>query len=237
MKTVFFTIVDDAYYTACRTDEFIASFKHFHPDIDLKIFGETEIYAEFHREPRLNFGNCKATFARKLYNDYDLVVNIDADHLILAPLTEILAGNYDVACPASLNLWQNAHLEIQGRQMIPPEKYVQGGLIACTSKRFWDDFEYASLNWADWFGHRDNDVLNILWNFLPWNKKVLDDGCYYGCSILGQEQNVVVSGDGLYLNGAPVKAYHFAKWKDKVHPKELFTPQVVDFIYSNIVNQ
>lgn len=244
MTIVFFTIADNEYYESCRTDEFISSFKRFHPDIELKVFREEEIYEEFKKDHRLNFGNCKATFAKKLYNDYDLVVNIDADHLIFARLDEILIGDYDVACPYSYNGWQNSILEIQGRPVISSEKYVQGGLIASTSKRFWDDFEYASLNWADWFGHRDNDVLNILWNFLPYEKKLLEGAekyndltfeCFYGCSSLGQEQNVIIKNNQLELNGKPFKAYHFSKWKDKVHPKELFSKEVVNFIYTNIV--
>lgn len=40
MKTVFFTIISDSHYHGCRTDDFIKSFKKFHPDIDLIVFGQ-----------------------------------------------------------------------------------------------------------------------------------------------------------------------------------------------------
>ena len=96
MKTVFFTIISDSHYHGCRTDDFIKSFKKFHPDIDLVIFGQSDIDEMFASRPELNFYNSKATFAKKLYNDYDLVVNIDADHLIFDRLDEILLGDYDL---------------------------------------------------------------------------------------------------------------------------------------------
>jgi hypothetical protein len=86
MKTVFYTIIGDSHYHGCRTDEFIKSFKMFHPDIDLIVFGQKEIDETFSSNPKLNFYNSKPTFAKKLYNDYDLVVNIDSDHLILNSL-------------------------------------------------------------------------------------------------------------------------------------------------------
>ena len=76
MKTVFYIIIGDSHYHGCRTDEFIKSFKTFHPDINLVVFGQKEIDETFANNPKLNFYNSKPTFAKKLYNDYDLVVNI-----------------------------------------------------------------------------------------------------------------------------------------------------------------
>jgi hypothetical protein len=261
MKTVFFTIIGDSHYAGCRTDEFIKSFKHFHPDIDLVLFRQNDIDETFSKDSRINFYNSKATFAKKLYNDYELVVNIDADHLILGPLNEILEGNYDVSIPANYNALVNcgigtntyafnpyvdADLNVFSKNtLIPFEKYIQGGLIASTSKLFWDQYEYASLNYSHLFGNKENDVLNILCHMLPYDIKVLeghweytnsDFNCYYGCSSLGRENQIVVNNGKLELDGKPVKAYHFARGgNNKPHPTELFTTEVVDFIYKNIL--
>jgi hypothetical protein len=80
---------------------------------------------------------------------------------------------------------------------------------------------------------------------LPYNVKVLeghyeythpDFNCYYGCASLGRESQIVVNNDRLELDGKPVKAYHFARGgNNKPHPRELFSPEVVNFIYTNIV--
>lgn len=255
MKTVFYIIIGDSHYHGCRTDEFIKSFKTFHPDIDLVVFGQKEIDETFATNPKLNFYNSKPTFAKKLYNDYDLVVNIDADHLVFERMTEILKGDYEVAIPTNYNSWLNSGIGtntfantcgvFSSNTLIPYEKYIQGGLIASTSKQFWDQYEYASLNYSDLFGNKENDILNLLCHMLPYNVKVLeghfeythpDFNCYYGCSSLGRENQIVVNNNRLELDGKPVKAYHFARGgKNKPHPNELFSQDVVNFIYKNIV--
>jgi hypothetical protein len=269
MKTAFYTIISDSHYHGCRTDEFIKSFKKFHPDIDLFVFGQKQINETFNTNTKLNFHNSKAAFAKKIYNDYDLVVNIDADHLILGSLTEILQGDYDVAVPSNYNVSINSSIVVnsvssvagifQSNNLIPFWKYIQGGLIASTSKNFWDVYEYASLNYSSLFGNRENDILNILCYMLPYNVKILEGHfeyrdefekvpfymgnyahsnftCYYGCASLGRENQMVVKNNAIELDGKPVKAYHFAHAGiQKTHPNQLFSKNVVDFIYQTIL--
>jgi hypothetical protein len=255
LKTAFYTIVGDSHYAGCRTDEFIASFKKFHPDIDLFVFGQKEIDETFGANPNLNFYNSKASFAKKIYNDYELVVNIDADHLIFDRLEEILVGDYGVAAPANYNSYMNtgigtytfANQEFSKNTLVSHEGYIQGGLIASTSKEFWDDYEFACLKWSKLFGNKENDILNIMCHMLPYNFKFLDGHydyrneeflCYYGCASLGREKEMTVSDGKVFLNNKPVKAYHFARaGKNKPHPDELFQREVNDFIYKGILAQ
>ena len=89
MKICFFTWITDNYKnTIVDFDNFYKSFKYFHPDIDLIIFGQKEIDALFNEKKWLYSDNCKASFAKLLYNDYDLVVNIDSDFYIFERLDE-----------------------------------------------------------------------------------------------------------------------------------------------------
>jgi len=256
MKACFYIIIGDSHWHGCRTPEFIKSFKKFHPDIDLIIFDQSHIDTTFATDKRLNFYNSKATFAKKLYNDYDLIVNIDADHLIFDRLDEILIGDYDIAFPTNFNSWLNSSIGtnscantcgiFSSSTLIPYEKYIQGGLIASTSKKFWDDYEFASLNYSDLFGNKENDILNLLCHMLPYKTKVLDGhfeythpefNCYYGCASLDREKQIMVLDNKLMLDGKPVKAYHFARGGcNKPHPNELFSPEVVNYIYNEIVN-
>jgi len=264
MKTVFFTIISDSHYHGCRTDDFIKSFKKFHPDIDLVIFGQSDIDEMFASRPELNFYNSKASFAKKLYNDYDLVVNIDADHLIFGRLDSILEGDYDVAAPSNYNAWINCSLETLTMcrgQVVPPSvlssgntdtilvpenKYFQGGLIASTSKLFWDQYENACIKFSHFFGHYENDILNIVCHMLPYKVKVLEGdfiytnpnfNSYYGCSSLGRENQVVVNNGRLELDGKPFKAYHFARGgRNKPTVAQLFTQEVDEFVKRNVLN-
>ena len=250
MKTVFYTIISDSHFAGCRTDEFIASFKHFHPDIELIVFAQEAIDYHFARNEQLNFYNCKAYFAKLLYNDYDLVVNIDADHLILGTLDSILAADYDVACPANYNVFSNASIKIISTgnhvsEFVSEVNYFQGGLIASTSKEFWDAYDHASMKHSHKLHYKENDVLNLILALCNYRVKYLDGDAnfkskefhsYYGCASLGQEQRAVVDNGQIKINGKPVKAYHFAKSGiNKPTVSSLFSKEVTEFIYSTIV--
>ena len=249
MKTVFFSILADNYYDTDRTNEFINSFKKFHPDVPLKIFGQKEIDAVFAANPGVNFNNCKAAFAKTLYNDYELVVNIDIDHIVFDRLTEVLEGDYDIACPANFNRWLNAEINIccfdqYGKTdylLVSQEKYLQAGLVASPRKDIWDLYYVMSLKHSDLMYHKDNDVLNLMVYLLPLNVKVLDgDICYdspnfkayYGCASISVENYFVVEDNQVKLGGHQVKLYHYARGRAKPPPQTLFPPDVWDFICS-----
>ena len=250
MKVVFYTICDSAHWIGCRGDEFVKSFKYWHPDIDIVIFGDKEIKDMFTYNPGLNFYNCKAAFAKLLYNKYDLVVNVDADHIFLGPLTSILAGDYDVACPANYNVFSNADLQIvstgENRSLLVSQThYFQGGLIASTSKAFWDAYDYASRKHSANLFYKENDVLNLLLALCDYKVKYLDGGHffefpefkeYYGCASLGREHKAYVENGQIMLYNKPIKAYHFARsGVNKLHPRELFSKEVCDHIYNVIL--
>jgi hypothetical protein len=254
MKTVFFTIASDSHYQGCRTDEFIKSFKKFHPDIDLVVFRQAEIDQVFAANPLANFQNAKATFAKTLYNDYDLVVNIDADHLVFDRLTEILEGDYDIAATANFNEYMNCGLSIDsfcsnGRTakltLVPWEKYLSAGVVASPKKEFWDLYESVSLKYSMDLLLRENDVLNLLAHLLPFKVKVLDGDycydspdfkCFYGSAIFGQELQCIVQDNKIVLHGKQMKLYHFAKGgSEKPHPVQIFPLKVCEFIYNQIL--
>ena len=255
MKSVFFTIISDSHYAGCRTDDFIASFKKFHPDIDLVVFRQKEIDDIFNRTPGLTFYNAKATFAKQLVDKYDLVVNIDADHIILSNLTEILDADYDIAAPANYNQWLNSgirietftnlHGPIHTGTIVPFENYLQGGLIASTSKKFWDDYESASMKIGHMLGHKENDVLNLLAYMLPYKLKVLDGSTrygdetftsYYNCASLGREGEMYVKDNKVWLDGKQVKCYHFARGGiQKPSYESLFSADVVTYIKEKVL--
>ena len=239
MKTIFISIVSDDWYLPSRTDDFIKSFKHFHPEIELKIFREQEIKETFATDARLNYYNSKATFALKFIDNYDLVVWIDVDHLIFGRLDSILENRYAIAAPSNFNKYQNTSIG-----EMDEKHYFNGGIIASGSKPFWELYEHNSLNWAMEYSHKDNDILNLLLKGTKLKNKYLDgsndfndDGFkeYYGCASLGQESEVKIVNNRPEIHGKPIKAYHFAKGdKNKPHPKDLFNQDVINWINENI---
>ena len=80
MRKVCFTAVDDHLYYPIGTHIFINSFKRFHPDIDLVVFRQDTVDKLFETKG-INWYQAKPYFAELLYDKYDLVVNMDADHI------------------------------------------------------------------------------------------------------------------------------------------------------------
>lgn len=213
MKTVFFTIVDDAHYYPEGTHLMINSFKKFHPDIDLVVFRQDMVDKVF-AEKGINFYQAKPTFAKLLTDKYDLVVNIDADHVICGRLDEILKADYDVGCPWNFNDYENSAFE-----NITEEMYLQAGIVASTNKKFWDVWEEANKD-AMQYLRKENDTLNlVVYNQMPELKlKIFDkEKDYYGCKSLGREMQFYVSDDKLMCKKEQVLAYHFAR--GNVFPK------------------
>lgn len=245
MKTVFFTICDsiiqDKPVNSRNLDfgGFMRSFKKFHPDIEMRVFNERDMQGH-----GLNYYNAKATFGRILSEQYDLVVNVDADHYFFDRCEEILAGDYDVACPLNFNVTDNLvaikvksgiNGEANEQTLISVKDFLQGGLIASPNKDFWKHYEYTVRKYWDKFHCFENDVLNLVAYLYPYKVKVLDTGCFYGCSIIAKEKNCTVENGKIMCEGKPVKAYHFAHGSAKKKYTEIFSPEVSEFIKQNII--
>lgn len=245
MTTIFFTVCDRLLQRGLPNSRnldfvgFINSFKRFHPDIEMKIFDETDM-AKY----GLNYYNAKSFFGTLLSRDYDLVVNVDADHYFFSRCDEILVADYDVAAPINFNVTDNlvainVKSGINGganeQTLVSVQDFLQGGLIASPSKDFWDHYEYAVRKYWDKFHCFENDVLNLVAYLYPYKVKVLDKDCFYGCSIISKEKSCYIENGKIMCEGKPVKAYHFAHGSAKKRYFDVFSPEVSEFIKTNII--
>lgn len=212
MKTVFFTIVDDRVYYPGGTHILINSFKRFHPDIPLVVYRQDMIDKVF-KEKNINFYQAKPTFAKLLSDKYDLVVNIDCDHIITGRLNEILKADYDVAFPWNFNDYENASFDD-----ISEEMYLQAGMVASTNKEFWDVWEEKNKD-AMKYLRKENDIVNlVVYKEMKLSLKILDKKLdYYGCKSLGREPEFYIEDDKLMCRKEQIFAYHFAR--GNVFPK------------------
>lgn len=228
MKTVFFTIVGDNYYLPVGTLAMVNSFKRFHPDIDLVVFRQ-DVIDEVFKEKGINFYNAKPTFAKLLSPYYDLVVNVDADHIFLARCDEILKGDYDIACPINKNDYENTSVD-----NITEDMYLQGGMVASTRREFWYLWEQRNKE-AMKYKCKENDIMNlVIYNECKDMKlKILDkDKDYYGCKSLGRESEFYIKDGKVMCRREQVYLYHVAKGGiQKPRPEQLgFSSEVVDFM-------
>jgi len=208
MKKICFVPVDDKRYFLEGTPIMINSFKRFHPDIELAIIRQNTVDRLF-REKGVDWYNAKPYFAELFFNNYDLVVNMDADHVIAGRMTEIFDNvDYDVAGPLNFNDYENVSVENVTEKM-----YIQGGMIASTKKEFWLKWQEMNIN-ARKYRCRENDVMNlVIYNAVPELKlKIVDkDKDYYGCKSLGREPEFYIENDKLMCRGEQVLAYHYAR--------------------------
>lgn len=208
MKKVAFTAVDDRLYYPEGTHIFINSFKRFHPDIDLVVFRQDTVDKLF-KEKNINWYQAKPFFAELLEDKYDLIVNIDADHIILDRMTEVFDKvDYEVGMPINFNDYENASFE-----NITEEMYLQAGMVASTSKKFWATWREANKD-AMKYLRKENDIVNlVIYNQMPELKlKVFDkDRNYYGCKSLGREPVFYIENDKTMCRGEQVVSYHYAR--------------------------
>lgn len=253
MKTVFFTLCskDLQNNSNPRNLDFVGfmnSFKKFHPDIDMKVYDETDL-----AKHGLNWYCAKAVFGSILAKEYDLVVNVDADTYFFDRLNEVLIGDYEIACPANFNSMVNVAIKTtsglngnyHSAELVSAMEYLQGGLIASTSKQFWEQYKYTTLKYYEKFFCSENDTLNLVAYLFQYELKILDGHLdsthplhtqWYGCSSLGKEKSAQVVGENIMIDNKKVKAYHFAHGGTKKKYTELFSPQVSNFIQNQIVN-
>lgn len=208
MRKCVFTAVDDSLYYPEGTHIFINSFKRFHPDIDLVVFRQDTIDKLF-KEKNINWFQAKPYFAELLEDKYDLIVNMDADHVVTGRMTEVFDNvDYEVGMPWNFNDYENASFE-----NITEEMYLQAGLVASTSKEFWAKWRTANAKAME-YKRKENDIVNlVIYNEMPELKlKVFDkDKNYYGCKSLGREPEFYIEDDKLMCRGEQVLAYHFAR--------------------------
>lgn len=250
MKTAFFTWITDNYRKNIDFDSFYKSFKYFHPEIDLIVFDSKVVEEVQKQKPWINCTNCKASFAKLIYDQYDLLVNVDSDFYFFDRCHELLEADYDIAACANYNIVQNVSIKqqnVNGHNLsaVDELRYVQGGMIASTNKKFWDEFEILSQEISNQMPIYENDVFNIIWHSGRYKTKILDGDydyrsdkfkCYYNCSSLGRIHQSKVVDDKVYLDNKPMRSYHIAHgWgrrKERVH--ELFPYEVSKWFYDKI---
>jgi len=204
---VVYTFVSDSYFYPVGTAQFINSFKRFHPDIPLVVFRDDWVNKIIDGHD-INWLNAKPMFAKLLTEQYECVINLDADQVILGRLTEIFKDDYDIGSVQNFNDYEN--VSIDG---VKEEDYLQAGCVASRIPEFWDIWMARSLKDARNCRCAENDTLNMVAYENPqWKLKVFDkEKDYYGCKSLGREKEFIVENGKVMCRGEQVLMYHFAK--------------------------
>lgn len=221
---------------------------HFHSDIPIHVFTDEHWNFEGDDLFRITPG-----IAVKLIQDYDLVIRLDADQLVLGALDHIIKSQYDVGCVLNHNKIDREKYGIITTYNIPPNLYVNAGLVAMRSKQFVHNWWALCNNPAlfQTLQYREQDLLNILfhYNYPIYNNVIFDmpnDAAKYyawhGLRAKGYGSLAEMRGDDVVIpkqeNNDPdrdtvIKAYHYAgggNEPDKMNYRIHFNDDVVKHI-------
>lgn len=202
-KIIFSTYCHDEYQERFGINKLVNSFKHFHPDHEIIVYGSKDI-DRVYKEYGVNLSNalpCLMLDIKRKYNA-DFICHIDADSLCLSKLDEILNCDYEIASVRN-NCDLHTGDERQNRPKclweLPNEKYVNCGCISTNSEDFllkWiklnNDItlKYGDIRrfWGtnqNWFWMCDQNWMNYLFHYGNYSSKISDPkggNLFYGAS-------------------------------------------------------
>jgi len=230
-KVAFCTHVSDDWYIPGGAEKLIQSAKHFHPEIPFYVFKSDVINELFKSDPSITWFTINPHISIKLADEYELVIHIDADSIIVDTLDELINGDFEVAGVRNNNDRgvagaQNHPCLVQQKNgyiepVVDALNYVNAGLIASRNKKFWQDWIDGNKKGATLYHQYEQDVLNKLISTNRYNFKLLDPinaPLYYGlASQYGDNgihwkswSNIKLLNDKLYLDGKKIKVLHQA---------------------------
>lgn len=199
MNIIAYTVADDA--NKKHADKLIRSFHKFHPDIEVRLYGANEV------GKKENYYRQKAMFARGLIKDYDLVIGLDADMIITGKLDYMFTEPYDVGTVLNFNKVDKEMYGDISVLDIPPQMYVNAGLVAVRSKAFvehwWtlcNSYHFNNLR------YREQDILNIMVHYGDYEVECFDlpndtqnYHAWHGLVAKGEYLNMIVKDNKLIL--------------------------------------
>lgn len=217
-KVAISTWCTDDYASVLSVDRLTRSIKHFHPEIDHIVVDSrktAEIKSQF---PWLDFIWMMPPTCMPYADDYDMIIHIDADSVVVGPLTELIESDEDVIGVRNNNSMDRAganngitipHIQPWGNgQEIPVQGFINAGLVGINRKEFLFDWHYLNQKAAT--GGRppylgdENDTLNQLFHSDKYSSKIIDtigSGVSYGISNLwGSNGNHWESWSSLYVD-------------------------------------
>ena len=195
----------NGYQELLGLDKLQNSVKYFHPDVDHVIIDSkmTEVINQVF--PWMRPIWMMAPTCSPLAKNYDMVVHLDADAVVVGPMDELFNSDADVIGVRNNNsLGQaGAHGPISIAHqppfgdgwMIPEQGFINAGLVAANNKDFWEMWHdvnrqvaaptnqgYYNPGWGD-----ENDTLNQIFHSDKFTSEVIDpmgSGVSYGLSNL-----------------------------------------------------
>ena len=177
-KRVFFSIADSNNMEYFKLLE--KSFKHFHPNEELKLVGPHELNTLLKQDPQFYYRATPVVAWNLMNEGYDTVIKIDADSLITGDISHTWEGSFDVAVVNNSNPREQAKYSVSVWN-VHPLSYVNAGYVVMKSRTFVE--HWMGLCTSPHFEHyqmREQDLLNIMVFYMnldlkgPYDVRLLD---------------------------------------------------------------
>lgn len=254
-KRIAFTIADENNMQYAKM--MINSLRKFHTEEELPvaIVSGKGLQKRLSKDPHF-FYRATPVVGKELLKDYDLVIKLDADQIIMGDLSYIWEQEgYDVGTVYNINRvdpQRYGNVTIQG---VPAQKYYNCGLVAMRSKEFvnhWHDLCFSEMFYN--LQYREQDLLNILAHYGRYNINCFDQYdpvhryfAWHGLLAKGEGlrmklkdgEVILPRGEDNYPDrDVVIKVYHFAGGKDenKYNYRTQFNEEIISHIDHLISN-
>ena len=223
-KIAISTWCTDDYVDLLGLDKLQNSIKYFHPDVD-HVIVDSKMTDIIHQVfPWMKPIWMMAPTCSPLAKNYDMVVHLDADAVVVGPMDELFESDADIIGVRNNNSLDQAgahggitiphHPPFGDGSPIPLQGFINAGLVAANNSEFWDVWHDTNSQVAATKGYGwgdENDTLNHIFHWDKFTSEVIDpigSGVSYGLSnIWGTGDNhweswsqIYVKDDRLYLD-------------------------------------
>lgn len=226
-KLCFFTVADQN--NLKYADKMINSFRKFHPEAELILYGPKEIEKWASKDPQF-FYRATPIIASELFEKgYTAVCKLDADQIIMGDLNHIIdSDGYDVGTVLNFNRTDYKTFGPITTYIIDCTRYYNNGLVMMRNPAFVE--HWKSLCFTDEIfnnlQYREQDILNILCYFGNYRVRCFDypdpltgEVTWNGLVCKGEGLRMVLkngkvilpkSEDGYPTQDTVIKAFHWA---------------------------
>lgn len=148
---------------------------HTEEELPLKIIKGEELEG-YLKDDKMFYYRQKPIIAEPLLKEYELVIGMDCDQIVLGKLDYLLkTKDFDVATVLNWNRYDPQRYGFITFQGILPVEYMNCGLVCMRSEKFVHDWKLLCFTpQFDRVQYREQDLLNIMIYYGNWNIRCLD---------------------------------------------------------------
>lgn len=229
-----------------------ASLRKFHPNIPFHLVEGEELQRYLQADPQF-FYRATPIVAEKFIKDYELVIKIDADSLVVGSLDYLLeTKDFDVFTVLNFNHADAQEYPLVAGWGISPIEYFNAGFVAMRSEKFVTDWRAQCFTpQYERMQFKEQDILNAICYFGNYNVRCGDHGdgvagmhAWWGLiskgewsrAILKGKKIIVPKGEGetpFPVQDTELKVLHWAGGAgsvDKLNYRTRFSEEVVEYL-------